>query len=135
MSPLCDIAGAVLIAIGLFFMLVAAIGFIRLPDVFSRLHVTGILDTLGAPLVLLGAAAWIGLSLTAGKLLLGIAFLYLTSPMIGHLLSRAAIEAGYRPQAVEDESRSGDFDQTRTDTDSPAGPSNQAHRTHEANEP
>jgi multicomponent Na+:H+ antiporter subunit G len=113
MSYASHIAGAVLIAIGLFFMLIAAVGFIRLPDLFSRLHVTGILDTLGAPLVLLGAAVWIGLSLTAGKLLLGIAFLYLTSPMVGHLLSRAAIESGYRPTVIDDESESGDFDVRR----------------------
>ncbi len=120
MSYASHIIGAVLIAIGLFFMLVAAIGFIRLPDLFSRLHVTGILDTLGAPLVLLGAAVWVGVSLTAGKLLLGIAFLYMTSPMVGHLLSRAAIESGYRPTVIDDESEAGDFDLQRYRADNPS---------------
>ncbi len=113
MSSAGQILGAVCIAVGLFFMLVAVIGFIRLPDLFSRLHVTGILDTLGAPLVLLGVAVWTGFSLTSGKLLLGIAFLYFTSPMVGHLLSRSAIESGYRPKVIEDESELGDFDVER----------------------
>lgn len=109
MSEAMNLLGGVIVAIGLFFMLVAAIGFVRLPDLFSRLHVTGILDTLGAPLVLLGAAVWVGPSLAAGKLLLAIAFLYLSSPLVGHLLSRAAIEAGIRPRVVDDQSEAGDF--------------------------
>lgn len=109
MSLASNIAGGTLIVIGLFFMLVAAVGFIRLPYLFSRLHVIGILDTLGVPLVLLGVAVWVGVSLTAGKLLLGIAFLFITSPLVGHLLSRAAIESGFRPSVIDDESKSGDF--------------------------
>jgi len=104
-----DILGILLIAVGLFFMLVAAVGFVRLPDLFSRLHVTGVLDTLGAPMVLVGVAVWIGPSLTAVKLVLGIVFLYLTSPLVGHLLSRSAIEAGYKPNVIENQSRPEDM--------------------------
>jgi multicomponent Na+:H+ antiporter subunit G len=72
---------------------VAAVGFVRLPDIFCRLHVTGIIDTLGAPLLLLGAALALGPTLAAGKLLLGLVFLFVTSPLVGHLLSRAALES------------------------------------------
>lgn len=97
------ILGGALILAGLFFMMVAAIGFVRLPDVFSRLHVTGILDTMGAPLVLLGVAVWVGPSLTAGKLVLAVVFLYMTSPLVGHLLSLSAVEAGYRPSMLPEE--------------------------------
>jgi multicomponent Na+:H+ antiporter subunit G len=89
-----------LLACGVGFMLVAAVGFLRLPDAFCRLHVTGILDTLGAPLVLLAAAIWAGPTLTAGKLVLGLLFLLTTSPLVGHLLSRAALRARTRSIAV-----------------------------------
>ena len=82
---------AVILSLGLFFMGIAALGFVRFPDVFSRLHVTGILDTLGAPLVLLAAAVHLGFSLDAAKLVLAILFLYATSPLVGHLLARAAL--------------------------------------------
>lgn len=82
---------AVILFLGLFFMGIAALGFVRFPDVFSRLHVTGILDTLGAPLVLLAAAVHLGLTLDAAKLVLAILFLYATSPLVGHLLARAAL--------------------------------------------
>ncbi|MDI7267461.1 MAG: monovalent cation/H(+) antiporter subunit G [Myxococcota bacterium] len=90
-----------LLGAGVFFLLVGAVGFIRLPDVFCRLHVTGIVDTLGAPLILLGAAVYLCPRILAGKLLLGIVFIALTSPLVGHMLARAALEAGYRPRAIE----------------------------------
>ena len=90
---LVNVLAALLMAAGVLFMLVAAVGFVRLPDVFCRLHVTGIIDTLGAPLLLLGAAVALGPTLAAGKLLLGLAFLFVTSPLVGHLLSRAALES------------------------------------------
>lgn len=96
-----EMVSAGFMAVGVFFLLVAAIGFIRLPDIFSRLHVTGVIDTLGAPLVLLGAAVHIGPELAAGKLLLGIGFISITSPLLGHLLARAALEAGHRPPGIE----------------------------------
>lgn len=83
-----------LVGAGLLFMIVAAVGFTRLPDVFCRLHVTGILDTLGAPLLLLGAVVANGWNLTSGKLLLGLVFLFVTSPLVGHLLSWAALRSG-----------------------------------------
>jgi multicomponent Na+:H+ antiporter subunit G len=81
---------ALLLVVGLFFLVVGAIGFIRLPDVFCRLHVTGVLDTLGAPLVLLSAAVYTGAGLLALKLVLATIFLSVTSPLVGHLLARAA---------------------------------------------
>ena len=87
----------VLMGVGTMFLAVAAIGFARFPDVYSRLHVTGVIDTLGAPLILLGAAVYAGPTLTALKLVLGIAFLFGTSPLVGHLLGQSAVRAGTRP--------------------------------------
>lgn len=88
-----QVVASVFVAAGVFFLVVAAIGFVRLPDVFCRLHVTGVIDTLGAPLVLLGAAIFVGVDLVAAKLVLGILFLTVTSPLVGHLLSRAAVQS------------------------------------------
>jgi multicomponent Na+:H+ antiporter subunit G len=93
-----------LISTGLFFLAVAAIGFSRLPDVFCRLHVNGVVDTLGGPLILIGVAVHLGPQLVALKLLLGGLFLAITSPLVGHLLARAALEAGHQPEVIEDPS-------------------------------
>jgi multicomponent Na+:H+ antiporter subunit G len=91
-----------LLAAGIFFLIVGAIGFIRLPDVFCRLHVTGVLDTLGAPLIMLATAIHIGFHIDALKLVLATIFLAVTSPLVGHLLARAALEAGHRPGVIEE---------------------------------
>jgi multicomponent Na+:H+ antiporter subunit G len=99
---IADLIAAVLTMTGVFFLVVAAVDFARLPDVFCRLHVTGVIDTMGAPLVLLGTALYLGLGLTAVKLLLGIVFLAVTSPLVGHLLARAALEAGHQPGVLEE---------------------------------
>jgi multicomponent Na+:H+ antiporter subunit G len=95
------LATTLLLAAGVFFLGVAAIGFRRLPDVFCRLHVMGVIDTLGAPLILLGAAVHLGPQLAAGKLVLGLVFIAITSPVVGHLLARAALEAGHQPGVIE----------------------------------
>jgi multicomponent Na+:H+ antiporter subunit G len=99
---IADAIVLILMACGIFFMVVGAVGFIRLPDVFCRLHVTGVLDTLGAPLIMLAAAVHLGLQLTSLKLVLATVFLTVTSPLVGHLLARAALEAGHRPGVIED---------------------------------
>jgi multicomponent Na+:H+ antiporter subunit G len=92
---------AVVLGTGVFFIAVAAIGFRRLPDVFCRMHVMGVIDTLGAPLILLGGAIYLGPTLNAGKLVLALAFIAITSPVVGHLLARAALEAGHQPGVIE----------------------------------
>jgi multicomponent Na+:H+ antiporter subunit G len=99
-----DWLAALLIVAGVFFLGIGALGFVRLPDVFCRMHVTGVIDTLGAPLVMLGAAVYLGAQLASIKLLLATLFLIVSSPLIGHLLARAAIEGGYQPQLMADES-------------------------------
>lgn len=94
---IAEVIACALLGVGLVFQLVAAIGLVRFRDVFSRLHVIGVVDTLGVPCVLLGAAVYLGAGLSSAKLVLAIVFLYLTSPLVGHLLSRAALESGIEP--------------------------------------
>ena len=51
-----ELMGAGLMLVGLFFLIVAAIGMIRLPDVFSRSHAVALTDSLGALFLLVGLA-------------------------------------------------------------------------------
>jgi multicomponent Na+:H+ antiporter subunit G len=99
-----EVVAAFFVVAGSFFLIVATIGFARLPDVFCRLHVTGVIDTLGAPLVLFGTAVFLGAQLVSIKLLLAIAFLVASSPLVGHLLARAALEAGHQAGVIEERS-------------------------------
>ena len=85
------------IVIGLFFLIVAAIGMVRMPDVFSRSHALALTDTLGASLVLIGLAFNQGFTLTAGKTLVVLVLLILLNPVISHATLRAALRAGLKP--------------------------------------
>ena len=53
---------------GVFFILTGSIGLIRLPDVFSRIHAAGMIDTAGASFIILGMILQSGFSLITAKL-------------------------------------------------------------------
>ena len=89
-----ELLAAILIIIGSIFGLIAAIGMIRLPDTLIRMHAATKAGTLGAGLVLAGAAlffAELGLVLRA---MLTLMFLFLTAPVAAHLIGRAAYRSG-----------------------------------------
>lgn len=86
---------------GLFFLIVAAIGIIRLPDVFTRSHAVSLTDSLGAFLLLIGIAIYEGLSMNLLKILAVLSLLYLQNPVIAHATLRAAIRAGLKPWKEE----------------------------------
>lgn len=97
MSAAFQIIAGTLSVFGAGFALVAAIGIIRLDDVFARMHAASKSGTLGSMLLLLAAAiqsADPGVALRAG---LAGAFFLLTAPVSAHLLSRAAYFAGHEP--------------------------------------
>ena len=79
-------ADTILICIGLFFLTVAAIGIIRLPDVFSRSHALGITDTLGTFFVLTGVVFHQGLTLADVKVFLILLALWHLNPVISHVI-------------------------------------------------
>ena len=83
---------ALLLVSGALFMLLAAVGLVRLPDLYTRMSATSKAATLGASLVLLGAALHFGTAAAAGKAVVVVAFLFLTAPLAAHAIGRA----GYR---------------------------------------
>lgn len=96
-----EILSVLFILAGLFFLIVAAIGIIRLPDVFTRSHAVSLTDSLGAFLLLVGIAIYEGLSINLLKILAVLALLYIQNPVIAHATLRAAIRAGLRPWKEE----------------------------------
>ncbi len=86
-----------LVFAGAGFCLVGAIGVLRFPDLFTRMHSSGITDTLGALLVVSGLIVLAGWSLAAVKLVFILAFLGMTSPTSTHALAKAAQHGGESP--------------------------------------
>jgi multicomponent Na+:H+ antiporter subunit G len=86
---------------GLFFLVVAAIGTLRLPDVFTRSHAVSLTDSLGAFFVLFGLSLYQGFGINMLKILGVLALLFLLNPVIAHATLRAAYRAGVKPQTEE----------------------------------
>ncbi|HAI21153.1 MAG TPA: cation:proton antiporter [Clostridiales bacterium UBA8153] len=91
-----------LIAGGTFFFAVGAIGLLRLPDVFTRIHATTKCDTLGAGLILAALMIHDGWSVPSLKVFMVLAFLWATNPAGSHLLARAVYRSGEAPVEVMD---------------------------------
>jgi multicomponent Na+:H+ antiporter subunit G len=100
MNPLMIVSMG-LILVGAFFLLVAAIGMLRLPDVFSRSHAVSLTDSLGAAFLLLGLALYQGFTTNALKILIVLGLLYLLNPVIAHATIRAALRSGLKPWSKE----------------------------------
>jgi len=87
---------------GTAFSMLGVLGYVRLPDVYTRLHAVGKVGIFGAVLLLLGAVAWTPLGL--GKGLVLIALLLLAGPVTAHALASAAYRAGIpQSQALRDD--------------------------------
>ena len=94
---LLDVISWACIVVGAVFSVIGAVGILRLPDVFSRMHGAGIIDTLGAGLILVGLMFQAGFSLITVKLILIVVFVLYTSPTATHALARAALNDGVNP--------------------------------------
>jgi multicomponent Na+:H+ antiporter subunit G len=90
------LVGALVLA-GLFFHAVAAIGVLRLPDFYTRLHAVSKAETLGVVLTVAALAVSVGPSVLAAKLALVAVFLFLANPTSTHAIARAALRTGLRP--------------------------------------
>lgn len=85
-----------LILFGCFFILVSAIGMVRFPDVYTRLHASTKLVTLGG-LGIFGGGALSFLSIGASeRVLLIFAFFFLTAPLSGYMISRSSYLLGFK---------------------------------------
>ena len=104
-----DIIVTVLLIIGLLFYTAGAIGILRFPDFYSRLHPAGKLDTAGLVLTMSALALHCVLAdfsldalLTSLKILLIVVFIFLTSPTATHAIVDAGVRAGLKPWRKED---------------------------------
>jgi multicomponent Na+:H+ antiporter subunit G len=105
MDLVLDVLSWIFLLVGSFVAITGAIGLLRLPDFYTRIHAASMTDTLGAWMIVIGlmfqATDW----LVAVKLALVIAFLGLTVPLSGHALAKAAWSRHLAPLLTEDLAR------------------------------
>jgi multicomponent Na+:H+ antiporter subunit G len=92
----------VIVLAGTFVTLTGAIGLLRFPDFYTRLHATGKCDTLGTGLILAGLMLfhfthYSGTPLVPIKLLILIVFVFIANPTATHAIVKAAYRTGVKP--------------------------------------
>ena len=101
MSQVVDVVSAVLLVAGSFFCIVGAVGLMRMPDFYTPMHAAGVLETLGAGLILAGLLLQAGWTIVAGKLIAIGLLIFFASPTASHALARAAMLRGLKPKLAE----------------------------------
>lgn len=89
-----DILVLTLLIVGTLLMLIASIGIVRMPDLYTRMSTTSKAATLGAGLTLVAVATYFAQTGIWTRALAAILFLLLTIPVASHAIGRAAYLVG-----------------------------------------
>lgn len=97
-SAIDEFVAAFIILVGSIMSFLSAVGIIRFPDVYTRAHAATKSSTLAVLLTLSGVFLyfWLNESLISVRLLLGIIFVFITAPVSGHLILRAAYRSNVK---------------------------------------
>ncbi|MGW9231267.1 monovalent cation/H(+) antiporter subunit G [Pseudorhizobium sp. NPDC055634] len=95
MEILLALVTAALIFVGAIFVLAAALGINRFPDLYSRMHAASKAGTVGSALMLIAVGIHAADIAILARSLAGFFFFVLTAPVSAHLLAKAAHDTGY----------------------------------------
>lgn len=92
-----DVALLAFLVGGLAFSVIAVVGLVRLPDLYSRAHATSKSDTLGTVLAVSAAAVAFDEPTATVKLAVLVVFVFVTGPTAAHAVTRAADDQEVEP--------------------------------------
>ncbi len=93
-TTIADGAGLIALVLGAFLSFAAAVGLLRMPDLYSRMHSGSKPQVLGVLLVLVGIGLRVRSPKDVGMLVLVAVFQLLTVPVAAHMVGRAAQRIG-----------------------------------------
>lgn len=85
------IIGIVLIVLGLFAIISGIIGLFRFPDFYTKIHASGLIESCGIPMTLVGLACLQGQCSYILKLIIISLLFLLLNPVSTHILGKAAL--------------------------------------------
>jgi multicomponent Na+:H+ antiporter subunit G len=86
----------ILLCIGTLFTLVASLGILRMPDLYTRMHAATKAGTVGVSFLLLAVALSIPDITVISRVVGTMLFIFLTAPVAAHLLGRVMQQSGYK---------------------------------------
>lgn len=113
MSIVLDVISWAALVTGGFLVVTGAIGVLRFPDLYTRLHAASITDTGGAGLMLFGLMLQTGFTIVTVKLVFIFWFLLFTGPVSSHVLAKAALHGRLEP-LVDDDGEGASFSHSST---------------------
>ncbi len=84
------------------FTIIGAIGILRFPDFWSRMHAASVTDSAGMILLVVGMCLQAGPTLITVKLLIIAVFIFITGSTSTHAVANAALVSGAKPDSDED---------------------------------
>jgi multicomponent Na+:H+ antiporter subunit G len=97
LNDMLQIIAWVSILLGSVLVIIGALGSLRFPDFWSRLHAASVTDSGGVILLLVGMGIHSGFNLITFKLFLIGIFLFITGPTSSHAVANAALVSGIKP--------------------------------------
>ena len=107
MTMLVEIVSGLFILLGVVALITGSLGLVKLPDLFSRTHAVGMMDTAGVGFIILGLIIYEGFTLVSVKLALVGIFLFFTSPIATHAVAQFALRSGIKPKLDDDSGKDG----------------------------
>lgn len=90
-----ELIAAFFMLAGSVFFVGAAVGMMRLPDFYARIHASGNAETMGTLLAMFGLIIYEGPTINAAKMVFVFLFVFLCNPIGSHILSKAAFKTGH----------------------------------------
>ncbi len=91
---MAQIISSTLMLVGAFFMLLAAVGVVRMPDLYTRMHASTKSVSLGVGCLMLGLAVHFNDLAIASRAVAVVGFIFATAPVASHMIARAAYFSG-----------------------------------------
>lgn len=103
MTGILEIVSGFFLLTGGVLCVTGGVGLIRMPDFFSRVHASGVTETLASPLLLVGLALQMEWSLDVVKVLMILILVLATNPTATHAMAKATLHGGQRPLVFEED--------------------------------
>ncbi|MET2853289.1 monovalent cation/H(+) antiporter subunit G [Vibrio owensii] len=91
-----DVIVGILLCLGTLFTLIASLGILRMPDLYTRMHAATKAGTVGLASLLLAVAIAIPDITVISRVIGTMLFIFITAPVAAHLLGKATQESGYQ---------------------------------------
>jgi len=101
MTAILELVSAICLLLGSVLCVTGGIGLLRMPDFFSRVHASGVTETLAAPLLLAGLALQMDWSLDLVKVAMILILVLATNPTATHAMAKATLHGGQRPLELD----------------------------------